>query len=255
MLTRSPVQPSPANASSPRSSFHVFHYAPAISSSHQSPSARAVAAGASSLHRRKSSSSLSGTGSSSTALTASPSTCPPPPKRYVGVDASTQYSPMDDSPSEAVVAAMEPTAVLASQSATGSGREMPPTSEPKHRAPPHEHTSEPAKAVPSSSTTVPECAPAVTTGAYTAITQAISPNKRRNSESQREGDSALERIVTGSPKRARGEAAPAKILPQKYEFCRVEDIVILIANMLCELIETNDALALKSGHLTRFHSR
>ncbi|OIW27548.1 cyclin-related 2, partial [Coniochaeta ligniaria NRRL 30616] len=45
------------------------------------------------------------------------------------------------------------------------------------------------------------------------------------------------------------------ILPQKYELCRVEDIVVLIANMLCELIETNDALALKSGHLTRFHSR
>jgi len=35
----------------------------------------------------------------------------------------------------------------------------------------------------------------------------------------------------------------------------VEDVVVLIAHMLGELIETNDALALKSGHLTRFHSR
>jgi hypothetical protein len=255
MLTRSPVQPSPANASSPRSSFHVFHYAPATSSPHHSPSARAVAAGASPLHRRKSSSSLSGTGSSSAALTASPSICPPPPKRYVGVDASTQYSPMDDSPSEAVAAAMEPAEVSAIQSATDSGREMPPTPEPKQKPLPDEQSSEPAKAVPSASSTGPASALVATPGASTTVTQAISPNKRRNSESQREGASASASIVTGSPKRARAEAAPPKILPQKYEFCRVEDIVILIANMLCELIETNDALALKSGHLTRFHSR
>jgi len=59
----------------------------------------------------------------------------------------------------------------------------------------------------------------------------------------------------GSPKRVKPDSPPAKVLPIKYELCDVEDIVILIANMLCELIETNDALALKSGHLTRFHSR
>lgn len=35
----------------------------------------------------------------------------------------------------------------------------------------------------------------------------------------------------------------------------MEDMVILIANMLSELIETNDLLAMKSGQLTRFHSR
>ncbi|CAK7202922.1 Pho80p cyclin [Sporothrix eucalyptigena] len=59
----------------------------------------------------------------------------------------------------------------------------------------------------------------------------------------------------GAAKRARPEAAPVKMLPEQYEFCAVEDMVVLIANMLGELIETNDALALKSGHLTRFHSR
>ncbi|KAM0270858.1 hypothetical protein ACHAQH_009303 [Verticillium albo-atrum] len=32
-------------------------------------------------------------------------------------------------------------------------------------------------------------------------------------------------------------------------------MVVLIAHMLSELIETNDALALRSGNLTRFHSR
>ncbi|CAK7209304.1 Pho80p cyclin [Sporothrix bragantina] len=65
-------------------------------------------------------------------------------------------------------------------------------------------------------------------------------------------------VADSSPaasKRARPEAAPVKMLPEQYELCAVEDMVVLIANMLGELIETNDALALKSGHLTRFHSR
>lgn len=35
----------------------------------------------------------------------------------------------------------------------------------------------------------------------------------------------------------------------------VDDLVILIAHMLGELIQTNDPLALTSGRLTRFHSR
>ncbi|KIM92967.1 hypothetical protein OIDMADRAFT_67150, partial [Oidiodendron maius Zn] len=46
-----------------------------------------------------------------------------------------------------------------------------------------------------------------------------------------------------------------KLLSAKYEFCEVEDIVVLIANMISELIETNDVLPLRSGVLTRFHSR
>jgi hypothetical protein len=49
--------------------------------------------------------------------------------------------------------------------------------------------------------------------------------------------------------------APPKILPLRYEHCPVEDMVVLIAHMLGELIETNDALSLKSRNLTRFHSR
>ena len=44
-------------------------------------------------------------------------------------------------------------------------------------------------------------------------------------------------------------------MPVLYEFCPVEDMVVLIAHMLAELIETNDALALRPGNLTRFHSR
>jgi hypothetical protein len=46
-----------------------------------------------------------------------------------------------------------------------------------------------------------------------------------------------------------------KILPARYEFCPVEDMVVLIANMISELIQMNDHLPLRSGVLTRFHSR
>ncbi|CAK7209280.1 Pho80p cyclin [Sporothrix curviconia] len=102
-----------------------------------------------------------------------------------------------------------------------------------------------------------------------------SPQKRRISQqgpfSQQHDDANSEGAPSSEPrrlpspsvadslpaasKRARPEAAPVKMLPEQYELCAVEDMVVLIANMLGELIETNDALALKSGHLTRFHSR
>jgi hypothetical protein len=80
-----------------------------------------------------------------------------------------------------------------------------------------------------------------------------SPSKRRGSTSVLSPD-ALQNPATLS-KRAKPATAPPKVLPLRYEFCPVEDMVVLIAHMLGELIETNDKLALKSGHLTRFHSR
>ncbi|RDL38276.1 uncharacterized protein BP5553_02616 [Venustampulla echinocandica] len=58
-----------------------------------------------------------------------------------------------------------------------------------------------------------------------------------------------------SLKRARSDLPQVKVLPAKYEFCEVEDMVVLIANMISELIQTNDGLPLRSGVLTRFHSR
>jgi hypothetical protein len=56
-------------------------------------------------------------------------------------------------------------------------------------------------------------------------------------------------------KRVKADDATVKLLPPKYEDCEVEDIVVLIANMIGELISTNDSLPLRSGVLTRFHSR
>ena len=60
---------------------------------------------------------------------------------------------------------------------------------------------------------------------------------------------------TRPAQRHRALPADPKILPLAYEHCAVTDMVVLIAHMLSELIETNDALALRSGSLTRFHSR
>lgn len=56
-------------------------------------------------------------------------------------------------------------------------------------------------------------------------------------------------------KRAKEAWPVVKVLPSKYELCEVGDIVVLIANMISELIATNDELPLRNGVLTRFHSR
>lgn len=85
----------------------------------------------------------------------------------------------------------------------------------------------------------------------------MSPAKRRNSQDLTQVALSAQ-TVSGqpiSPKRSKTAQGPSKILPLRYELCEIEDMVILIANMLSELIETNDSLAMKSGHLTRFHSR
>jgi hypothetical protein len=56
-------------------------------------------------------------------------------------------------------------------------------------------------------------------------------------------------------KRRRSDAPAMKALPARYEDCDVKDLGIVIADMLMELIRTNDAIPLRDGGLTRFHSR
>lgn len=46
-----------------------------------------------------------------------------------------------------------------------------------------------------------------------------------------------------------------KALPIAYEHCATEDMVVLIADMIGELIEVNDKLKLDDDQLTRYHSR
>lgn len=60
---------------------------------------------------------------------------------------------------------------------------------------------------------------------------------------------------TSPLKRPKTQKRDSKVLPIHYENCEVEDIVILIADMIAELIHTNDNLPLQDGVLTRFHSR
>ena len=231
MLARSPVPTTnPANAS-PRNSFHSFHYAPAPSPRYSSPRVPAVAKS----RRSSSNSSVS-------------AIVPPPasqPNRYVAVDAATQYSPME--PMDYATGALLP--------------RVPPTNSDRHSskaqktmAAPEER---PAVAVqPPARPTKP--VPSGPKQRIEAPSLPTSPSKRRNSQ----GPGSISALATEPlqnpstlAKRMKPDSAPPKVLPLQYEFCAVEDVVVLIAHMLGELIETNDSLALKSGHLTRFHSR
>ena len=81
-----------------------------------------------------------------------------------------------------------------------------------------------------------------------------SPGKKR--------EQSVDKDQSGTTKgwlaHKRNKPAPAavKILPLRYEECAIEDLVVLIAGMISELIETNDALPPRPNPvLTRFHSR
>jgi hypothetical protein len=60
---------------------------------------------------------------------------------------------------------------------------------------------------------------------------------------------------TSPLKRARPPRPAVKMMPARYELCDVKDLVALISNMLMELVQFNDAIPLRDGRLTRFHSR
>ncbi|KAJ9602011.1 Pho80p cyclin [Cladophialophora chaetospira] len=75
-------------------------------------------------------------------------------------------------------------------------------------------------------------------------------------EPEVDGVEAEEKSSEHSPvKKARPDAAPVRVMPLQYENCNTRDLVVLIASMLMELIRYNDAIPLKDGQLTRFHSR
>ena len=83
-------------------------------------------------------------------------------------------------------------------------------------------------------------------------------HSKRTSDSERNVVAPVSTVEEGKgspPKRARAEPKQVKLLPAKYELCEVEDIVVLVSDMILELIHTNDCLPLRTGGLTRFHSR
>ncbi|KAK4197615.1 cyclin-domain-containing protein [Triangularia verruculosa] len=266
MLTRSPVVAS-ANAS-PRSSFPNIgsHYAPASSPRQSSPRVQAVA-----KSRRQSQSPLpsavasaapiAGPSTSTLTTTAATTTASSISRHnhYVAVDAATQYSPME----RVNYATGEPLSHTKPEGA--QPHQTPPTTQSQAMAAPDDHIA--AQAAPAAVTPDPTKKPVPPAVAkqqqqqrqQNAEAVAASPSKRRNSQGPG-GRGASPSPAAGqnpspSSKRARPEQSPAKELPRKYEFCLTEDMVVLIAHMLGELIETNDVLALKSGNLTRFHSR
>ncbi|KAL1840762.1 hypothetical protein VTJ49DRAFT_154 [Mycothermus thermophilus] len=167
------------------------------------------------------------------------------PTRYVAVDAAPKYPPME--PMDYATGAVtrpndtrpEP-AVTSSTSASSGGR--------------------PANPVPARGSKTPRTlAPSGPTQRLDPTAAAASPSKRRISQDPGSTTSAPADAASpnhaGLPKRPRPAEKPTKILPPRYEQCPVEDMVVLIAHMLGELIETNDSIALQSGRLTRFHSR
>ncbi|RYO86566.1 hypothetical protein DL766_003439 [Monosporascus sp. MC13-8B] len=235
MLTSSPIAPRPANAS-PRTFYYAAASTAAAASSathltrspHHSPRSPRVIAPLSRRH------------SKTTIAQPSPQESPRSSKQYVGVDAATQYSPMEP---------FDPTVPLRpGPSQAGPRRPRPTTTTVTtvtHLGPPPAVLEPPSE--PSISPAKPE----------DPRTNALSPGKRRKSHdiASAHSSSVVAASQPSSPKRSKPNQGPPKLLPLRYELCDVEDMVILIANMLGELIETNDSIAMKSGQLTRFHSR
>ncbi|KAI1388780.1 cyclin-domain-containing protein [Hypoxylon trugodes] len=225
MLTSPSTIPVTASAS-PR----TFHYATSRSPL-QSPKITVP------LPRRQSRHSLSR--SSPAASLRSPSLSKP--KQYVGVDAATQYSPMEPFDPmvplrSAQVSGPRISGSIAATAATTADQPIP-------------------QLISTENPPVPNPSPNRTTKPPQSLT--LSPNKRRKSQDpiRPHPSSVVASSQPSSPKRPKPNECPPKVLPLRYELCEVEDMVTLIANMLGELIETNDSLAMKSGHLTRFHSR
>ncbi|KFY27396.1 hypothetical protein V493_03519 [Pseudogymnoascus sp. VKM F-4281 (FW-2241)] len=87
-----------------------------------------------------------------------------------------------------------------------------------------------------------------------ALLQSPSAKRRQEPEPAREGSPRSNPQLV-PPKRPRAAQRAPKVLPIRYELVDVEDMVILVAGMVSELIQTNDNLPLRDVVLTRFHSR
>ncbi|KAK5462650.1 Pho80p cyclin [Exophiala xenobiotica] len=179
-------------------------------------------------------------------------TSPPARPRVKMVDAATQYSPPEQkapaSPSTNI-----PTSTIA-------GLQLSETEELKSRASGRDRTA------PQRSTAAhPTDAAALARIEDTPIQPAAPSQTKRSADEPAEqppspptsnGDIPTTNTVLQSPvKKARPDAPPVRIMPLLYETCNTRDLVVLISSMLMELIRYNDAIPLREGQLTRFHSR
>lgn len=76
-----------------------------------------------------------------------------------------------------------------------------------------------------------------------------TPSNESTKEERRESS------TPSSAKKMKQEETNSKLLPQDYSACAPRDLVLLISSMLMDLIQYNDTIPLRDGHLTRFHSR
>lgn len=79
--------------------------------------------------------------------------------------------------------------------------------------------------------------------------------KQRSSQEYMQPEPTLTHNCLSPPNGIRSSHVAVKILPLNYEFCGVEDLIMLIAGLISELVQINDQLPLRDGGLTRFHSR
>jgi hypothetical protein len=96
----------------------------------------------------------------------------------------------------------------------------------------------------------------ITTTAVTTASALQSPKPKRRQSKESSSLSTTNTVGQScASKRTRPLRTAPKVLPARYELCNVEDMVVLIADMISELIKTNDSIPLKDVELTRFHSR
>jgi hypothetical protein len=76
--------------------------------------------------------------------------------------------------------------------------------------------------------------------------------QRHSVENRNFTNSPMDREYS-SPDLVKSKEAAVKVLPAEYNMCPMEDLVVLVACMLSEIIQVNDRR--KSGVHTRFHSR
>lgn len=159
---------------------------------------------------------------------------PSPPLRANYQDASTQYSPMGEA-------------------AKNSPLVTPPKS---NVLPGHDATQPAVLGWSTTNLSAHDLLPAISSAPPVSTPQPQSPMaKRRQFKETAESSSSSSTTRSIPSKRTKSAKTAAKVLPARYELCDVEDMVILIADMISELIETNDNLPLRDVVLTRFHSR
>ena len=226
-------QSSSPNFPAPSSPKHPLHARPYNVSHSPRLSRRSSQQQIASPHR---STGISASAGSFVARTVSTSSQTSPLLRRM-VDAATQYSPQKTG---LPVCARDPESQARATSAPGTPELVQTHS--KRRA---ESCSPPVESVPQSP---PEPNPRINP-------QPVVPTPLSSQDVVQQPVTPSNQPRSATPKRPRPDAPAMKAMPVRYQDCDVRDLGIIIADMLMELIRTNDGIPLLDGGLTRFHSR